>query len=161
MNEEIWKPVVGHEGWYEVSNLGRVRRCTILKPQVIRGGYLYVNLKKRCKSTKGIIHSMVLKAFVGPRGDDKVCRHKDGVRTNNSLINLEWGTQKENISDKKKHGTHFMGATHHNSVLTESEVISIRALARSNFPHVALARRFRVTPAHIGHIVNRRAWNHI
>ncbi len=99
--EEIWKPVVG-EVDYAVSNLGRVKRVTkstntrpgkILKPgHAGVGKYPYVVLRKK----NHYVHVLVLEAFVSPRPEGCNANHKDGVKQNNKLGNLEWVTYKEN-----------------------------------------------------------------
>ena len=116
--EEVWKPVVGYEGLYEVSNLGRIkslpRRGTlggIIKPYLGDRGYLSFNLVKDGKSKATCVHRLVAEAFV-PNDDplkDQV-NHKDECKTNNFVwvnedgtidpekSNLEWLTQKENTN---------------------------------------------------------------
>ena len=125
--EELWLPVVGYEGLYEVSNLGRVRsldrvvsnrwgtqslrRGKITTPVKIgwarRGKhYLGVNLHKMGKQACLPIHRLVLEAFAKPRPEDMECRHLDGNCQNNALVNLTWGTSSENVRDAVRHGTH-------------------------------------------------------
>lgn len=101
---EIWKPVVGFEGLYEVSNLGRVKS---LPRRTTRGGlmtldyhltgYVYVGLSdgKRKKTCR--VHRLVLEAFTDYRsGRGLVIDHKDCDKTNNRLDNLEAVTPKVN-----------------------------------------------------------------
>lgn len=109
--DEEWKPAVGYEGLYEVSNLGNVRgvnrmtyrkgvvRCLkgkIRKPQIISTGYKQVQLSKDGK-VKGIcIHRLVAEAFI-PNPDNLPCvNHKDEDKTNNNVENLEWCSFKYN-----------------------------------------------------------------
>ena len=112
-NEEVWKPVVGYEGFYEVSNVGEVRsldRTTLrdnrhgrqptkikgrVMKQGIRSGYYYVNLCVNNKRKKRTVHSLVAEAFLCLGGGGEV-NHKDGVKTNNLVTNLEWCTRSEN-----------------------------------------------------------------
>lgn len=120
--KEIWKPVVGYEGRYEVSNLGRVRSKTrhwqqrsrsgsyyeyrkigrMLKPGVSSNGYPTVTLGRRNSKT---VHSLVAAAFIGPCPREQEVRHKNGVRSDPRVANLEYGTRTENIKDAIKHGT--------------------------------------------------------
>lgn len=164
--EEIWKPIAGYEGLYEVSNLGRVRSCErvipskILKLQVTKEGYVRVHLSgknRKCAS----VHALVLTAFKGPKPTNQVGRHMDNVRHNNAAENLEWGTQKENVADRIRHGTYYQGSRHPNSKLTESDVTTIRALAASGLTKVAISKRFALTPSNIGQIVKRHSWRHV
>ena len=130
---ETWKPVLGFEGHYEVSDQGRVRsldrtvshwrggtrlrRGRCLKPGVAGGvgGYLHVVLmsdgKTRCNRT---VHRLVLEAFVGLRPEGMQACHNDGDPHNNALSNLRWDTPASNNADKKAHGTWQGGANHWN-----------------------------------------------
>jgi NUMOD4 motif/HNH endonuclease len=117
---EIWKPVPGYEGSYEVSNEGRIRslarevprlgtgkktiHAKIMTPQKNRGGYLQVVLRSDGKSKMNRIHRIVLSSFDRPR-DDMDVNHKDGNKENNRLDNLEWATRSENIA----HGYRVLG----------------------------------------------------
>lgn len=108
---EIWKDVIGYEGLYQVSNLGRVRsldrydslkrlkKGTILKPLSSRNGYDMVCLWKDGNSKRVLIHRIVAKAFI-PNIDDKPCiDHIDTNRRNNNITNLKWCTFKENTNN--------------------------------------------------------------
>lgn len=101
--QEIWKECC--EGWYEVSNLGRVRRAKaaagtrvgkILKPRPVRGGYRAVCMTVHGKRYYRPIHRLVAAAFIDPCPEGKQVNHKDGVKTNNCVGNLEYVTPKQN-----------------------------------------------------------------
>lgn len=108
---EEWRPVVGWEGWYEVSNLGKVRSLhpgrfrfgTILHGSQ-RDGYKTVRLCKPGRSTARKVHQLVLEAFVGPRPPGHITRHLNSVRHDNRLSNLAWGTHVENSEDLRRTG---------------------------------------------------------
>jgi hypothetical protein len=89
---------------YEVSDLGHVRRPgkRVLTPDLNERGYHTVRLN----GIRATIHSLVLKAFRGPRPDGMVGRHLDDDKDNNGLSNLVWGTQSDNILDTVRSGTH-------------------------------------------------------
>lgn len=97
--EEIWKPVVGYEGLYEVSSLGRakwLKHNKILKPFLMQKRYLMVNLSKEWIVKNITIHRMVVKAFIpNPKNKPQV-NHKNWIKTDNRLENLEWCTSSEN-----------------------------------------------------------------
>lgn len=121
MTEE-WRPVVGFEGHYEVSELGnihsvdrtvtyvdgRVRhyvgalRRTPLNPD----GYPVVVLSKQGVNVTRSVHSLVAAAFLGLRPDGSQVRHKDGNEADPRACNLQYGTKRENELDKRRHGTH-------------------------------------------------------
>ena len=113
---EIYKDIENYEGLYQISNLGRVksldyhrtRKEQILKPATDKGGYLFVGLCKNGKCERLLVHRLVATAFI-PNPDNKPCiDHINTNRTDNSVDNLRWTTQKENcnnpISKKKKIG---------------------------------------------------------
>ena len=120
MNEE-WRPVVGWEGLYEVSDQGRVRssdrtvhckngRTRRYKGRVLKlwknsKGYLQVSLYGKGE-TKKLVHRIVLEAFVGDCPEGLETLHIDGNPANNHVGNLKWGTSSENTLDTVNHGTH-------------------------------------------------------
>lgn len=99
--KEVWKPIPGYNGMYEVSNNGRVKsyyngKVKLLKPYVNDNGYIVYTLSKNGKSKRKRIHRLMMKAFVGIDPDRPVVNHKDGNKLNNTLDNLEWATSSEN-----------------------------------------------------------------
>lgn len=123
--EEIWRPVVGFESAYEVSNLGRVRSLDRSWKQLSRHGKEYVHRRKGRVLRPGpsnyghlsvvlgrgntrMVHALVLEAFRGPRPSPKHdSRHINGDPADNRLDNLVWGTRSENIRDAVAHGSWF------------------------------------------------------
>lgn len=100
MKEERWLPVVGYEGLYEVSSLGRVKsliKNKILK-QYKKGSYLYVFLYMSKKSRTYRVHRLVAIAFIPNPLNLPQVNHKDENKQNNCVDNLEWCTAKYNIN---------------------------------------------------------------
>jgi hypothetical protein len=130
---EIWKSIPTHPN-YEASSLGRVRHISgyVLSARA-DGKYLRVNLNQR----KRKVHQLVLEAFVGARLEGQVCRHLNGVGTDNRLENLLWGSQQENSQDAFLHGTgpHKLAPIH---------VGEIRRLHGEGLRVGVLAKRFGV-----------------
>lgn len=101
---EIWKHVVGYKGLYEVSNMGRVRRCydswrcpSRIAGKVNSHGYTRVNLfKNKIRRVPEVAH-LVLRAFIGPRSKGKQSSHLNDIKTDNRLENLRWMTPGENM----------------------------------------------------------------
>lgn len=98
VEEEIWKPVMGYEGYYEVSNLGRVRSSIygILKPQKINSGYLMVGLRCNGKRKRHLVHRLVAQEFCQNSLGLSQVNHKNEDKTDNRAVNLEWCTAKYN-----------------------------------------------------------------
>lgn len=103
--KEIWKDVPNYEGLYQVSNLGRVKsnhNTRYHKPKILtnipRNGYVSVILCKNKSQKNVFVHRLVAECFV-PNPENKPCvNHIDGNKSNPCASNLEWCTQKENIS---------------------------------------------------------------
>lgn len=98
--QEIWKPIEGYEGLYEISNLGRLRNSkgVIRKPQSNGNGYKKVFLYRDGKGKGFFVHRLVAKAFVPNPENKPHVNHIDESRDNNVASNLEWVTQKENLN---------------------------------------------------------------
>lgn len=116
---ERWLAVVGYEGFYEVSDLGRVRSLRMRKnggllhqlPNV--HGYLVVHLCVNWVRDTCPVHQLVAAALLGPRPVGEEVRHLNGDRVNNACSNLAYGTSRENKLDSVQHGTHTnAGKTH-------------------------------------------------
>jgi hypothetical protein len=172
-SEEAWKPVVGFEGYYEVSSRGRVRAVfagnhgqyepgRILRPHISKNGYVRIELNAPgIHPVKRTIHSLVLEAFHGPRPEGKESRHLDGIRSNNGILNLEWGTKRENSKDQFKHGTRILGESHPMRKLDESTVREMRKLRASGHTYQRIADRFGVDQSNVALIVKGKAWKHV
>lgn len=107
MTNEVWKDVKGFEGWYQISNLGNVRRiapvhgktrCKNLKPWVNTRGYSFVTFNVNGKKTAFRLHRLVAEHFIGDPLDYQTdVNHIDGNKQNNAVSNLEWCSRSENM----------------------------------------------------------------
>lgn len=115
-DDEIWLPVVGYEGLYEVSSHGRIRSITkqvwqkskygklmlntfpgrIRKPGIGMGGYLHIPIYKNNKPKGTTVHRLVCEAFHRRPDNKTYVNHRDGNKLNNRADNLEWCTASEN-----------------------------------------------------------------
>lgn len=113
MSAERWKPVVGFEGRYEVSNLGRVRSLRPKREKVLRpspdtnGGYFRVVLYSGSKRRHVLVHRLVLGAWKGAPAEGQEARHLNNDRTDNRVTNLAWGTRSDNIADMHRAGSYY------------------------------------------------------
>jgi hypothetical protein len=113
---EIWKDIKGYEGLYQVSNLGRVKSLgkydrlgryheERIKSAVDNGtGYLIVNLKHNGKQQMVTVHRLVASAFVSNPSNLPEVNHKDGCKTNNESLNLEWCDRSYNVKHAVANG---------------------------------------------------------
>lgn len=174
---EIWLPVVGYEGSYEVSDAGRVksidrwiphkrfgmqnRKGIMLKPAVNnKGGHLGVKLCRHGKARHSFIHRLVLQAFVGPCPHMHECAHWDGDPTNNRLPNLRWATKPSNYNDRRRHGTDNAGSNNSAAVLGPEDANVIqRLLAEGRATQDQLAELFGVGQVTISRIHLGNHWS--
>jgi hypothetical protein len=110
---EIWLPVPGYDGLYEVSSLGQVRSLPrsrtagkVLKQRRVKGGYVTVTLSVAGVRERTTVHDLVARSFHGRRPRGLVIRHLDGDPSNNRASNLRYGTESENAQDRIRHGRH-------------------------------------------------------
>ena len=100
MSEEIWKPILDYEN-YVVSNLGNlknIKRNKLLSPGLDKDGYKLVILYKNNKPSTRRVHRLVAQTFIPNHADKPQVNHKNEVRTDNRVENLEWMTSEENMN---------------------------------------------------------------
>lgn len=118
--EELWKDVEGYNGKYSVSNLGRVRanptiihrkkvgsyrRSSYIKKQTLMNkGYFVVTMSTDDNSKRCLVHRLVALAFIPNPENKPQVNHIDGNKQNNCVSNLEWVTDKENMTHASKNG---------------------------------------------------------
>lgn len=175
---ESWADVPGYEGFYEVSDHGRVRSVTrtvkvgerkdgttftrrhhgrALTACTPSGGYPTVVLWKRGVDESKRVHVLVLEAFRGACPAGLACRHLDSNRQNNHLTNLEWGTYSENQMDRVDAGTSNRGERNGQAKLARREVLSIRR-QHGLRTQQQLADEFNVSAGCIQRILERVTW---
>jgi hypothetical protein len=176
---EEWRQVVGFEGFYEVSNLGRVRSLArtvqhrtwkgnpgtqfipggLVRPR-LRKGYLAVGLHVGGKSQTINVHAVVAAAFIGKRPPGKQVDHKDGVKTNNAAHNLDYKTGLQNMRAAKERGANMWhpGEGNHAAKLSQSDIIEIRRLYKEGMYQKDIGKMFGVHQAHISKIILNKNW---
>ncbi len=173
--QETWRPVVGYERFYEISNLGNLVRVATLggkpcrKPRAkaIKNGYRSFHMCANGVRKYRLAHIMVWEAFKGPIPDGLEVNHDNGDRDDPVITNLELLTKSENqkhayrVLRRKINVRHQHGEKNGCSKLTESDVIRIRALHAEGRRRIDLARDFGVSDTTIGKITSRKKWRHI
>ena len=164
-----WRPVVGFEGLYKVSDHGAVVRVAPghgtrpgrpLKWHEGWAGYPVVSLSKDGQSFKAFVHRLVALAFLGPCPPGHEVNHRDGNKRNPLLPNLEYVTRGENIRHAAAMGlaNPCRGEAKPGAKLTEEDV---RTILRSDASDSALARRFGVSAHTVLMIRRRKKWSHV
>ncbi len=114
---------------------------------------LYLNGK--CKSL--LLHRLVLSAFTGP--SELQVNHKNGIKTDNQLANLEWTTRKENKAHAIKLGLQdFKGGNHPRAVLTNEQAARIKMLLASGTKGRVIASQFGIAEAIVSAIKHNRSY---
>ena len=165
--KEIWKPVVGYEKLFLISNKGRLKRIktgNILKPTLIGRGYCscYVSLGSRNKGKLFRIHRLVAEAFIDNPDNKPQVNHIDCNKLNNNVDNLEWCTNHENM--QHAHDNKLMnlpkGEKSKNSKLNKKEVLEIREY-QGKLSSRKVGILYNIDKSTILSIWNRKTWKHI
>lgn len=160
---EEWRPVVGWEGLYEVSNLGNVRSVRRAKILALGGSrYKHATLCRDNACTSINVNVLVLEAFVSHRPAGMMSSHNDGDKTNNRLDNLRWDTQSGNLADRKIHGTESIGARNGKSKLRPEDIPEIRRMiADGRWSLREIGERYGTTLGAISGIKYGKTWTHV
>lgn len=161
--------IEGYNNDYFVSDEGDIYSCKYnqqsqLKPRMNKRGYLYVNLCKNGKSKSVMIHRLVAKYFLPDFNETLQVNHKDGIKTNNNISNLEMVTQTENMKHAviNKLLVNPKGEKHWCVKLTEKEVVEIRQKYKNGcYTQQNLAEQYNVSRECIKLIINNKTWKHI
>jgi len=166
---EAWKKIPGYS-YYEVSSLGRVRswrlkgssskkrlpKPWLLKTPVAKTGYYTVCLSGLEGSQRSsAVHRYMAEAFFGKAKTGQVCRHLDDNKANNSLANLAWGSQRDNVLDA------FRNGTRNGDAFKKLTATQVRYVLRSKRTNKDLAAKFGVHPCTIYDIRRGKTWKEI
>ncbi len=178
---EEWRDVPGWEGSYQVSNLARVRSLNrmvrrsdgvvffckgiILKQYIDERGYPYIAFSDKAhkRYKKRRIHQLVGTSFVSGYKTGLQINHKNGIKTDNGISNLEWVTGSQNIAHAHKIGLLNLRGENHpgGSKLTEKDVLVIIDQPRMKGSGLRLAKQFGVSRSTISAIRHKKSWKHL
>lgn len=171
MSNENWKPVVGFETLFEVSDMGRVRSLPsldsigrvkhgkVMTNARVSGRYVRIRFRHLGVFNERCVHHLVLEAFVGPRPSPEIhgC-HNDGDCLNNVLTNLRWDTASANQLDKIRHGTMARGERNGWASLTDEQAAAAKRLLLDGVGPTEVAKRFGISRKHAQRIKSGEAW---
>lgn len=178
MNNEIWKDIIGYEGFYKISNYGKVKSLArlvkmgpnkfrqtnemFLNPSKSIHGYWRLCLQKNGKRNMHFIHRLIGKAFIPNPENKPEINHINGIRDDNSMDNLEWVTTLEN----QLHSVHVLkrkilrGNEVGNSILNPELILELKYM-KQYFSYTKLQDIYEIDRATIHLAVTGKNWKHL
>lgn len=168
---ENWRVVLEND-YYEVSDLGRVRRraatprcnaARLMKPQLDRSGYPRVMLGRDGLQAFRPIHTLVAEAFICPRPAGREVNHIDANKENNTPQNLEWVTPKQNDNHARRLGIkkNPPGEQSANHKITNELAVRMHQMRREGVLVSDIAQATGVSRGCVGHVLDGSRWSHL
>lgn len=181
MEQETWATISNYEGYYEISTFGRTKSLARIIVTIYNGkerlrkiqerirktslhdhGYLQVALNKLGGMKTFFVHRLVAEAFIpNPCGLPEV-NHKNGIKIDNFINNLEWVTTEGNNKHSITTGLfHNVGEKHGMSKLTDSDIPVIKRRLQYGETCTTIAKDYQVSRKCIGLIKTQQTWKHV
>jgi hypothetical protein len=162
-----YREIEGFAGQYLISDTGVVysnKRATVIKPRIDKDGYELVTLWFHSESYTKKVHRLVAIAFIPNPLELLTVNHKDGIKTNNCVENLEWLTIGDNHRHAFKTGLHTIGESRTAGrpvKLKNSDILEIRNLIKEGLGNTAIGKLYGVSCGCIYSIRVGKSWTHI
>ena len=172
----MWKPLVGYEQYYQISSEGEIKsvarlvkngpNSTMIKPEKIlkqqknKNGYLQVTLCVDNIKKVEYVHRLVALTFLPNPNNLPTINHKDGVKTNNCVTNLEFATYCENNQHAYDTGLHGKNEKHYLARLSKENVADIRRSGKCG-TYAAIAEKYGVSKATVRDVLLGKTWKNI
>lgn len=157
------KDIPGYEGHYAATEDGRVwsYKNSLFRKYSFSRGYAVVPLSKEGHIKTCRVNRLIAKTFIPNPENKGEVNHKNGIKNDDRVENLEWVTPKENMQHALANGLVAVGSKSSSSKRTEQEILEIRKLHREGLGYRKIGRLFSMRPQSVKGIVKRVSWKHL